>query len=204
MTYSRDILCLDSFTRINLKGIYNGPQLPEKTRRGISTFQSHFVPYRDQSFKMTHSDRLTVDIQEYAELKFGPNILTQVLPHIERPDIIYCFDENRKSVTDELFDCFNPKGKHLGEIYSKEFVLAQKPQFADKMDKYKMISIVIGNWNLFHRDSRIPSGYLQLKLTQLELIGYIPVVIHWSDWVNKTLVVREELLVNEINKVLSS
>lgn len=200
--YSRDILCLENFTKINLKGIYNGPNLSEKLKRNIATYQSHYIPIRGQPYKLTHADKLILDIKDFAELKFGSNILTQVLPHVERPDIIYCFDENGKSVTSELIDCFPRREEHTGEIYSKEVVLSQKPQFADKMDKMKMVSIVIGSWNFFLRETKVPTGVLRMKLDQLRMIGYEPVLIHWNDWVPNSLQGKEEILVTEIEKIL--
>lgn len=195
------MLCLDSFTRINLKGVYNGPQLSDKIRKGIATFQSFYIPYRGQPYKLTHGDKLTLDIKEFTEVKFGPNILTQVLPHIERPDIVYCFDENNKSVTAELVDCFNERGHHSGKIFFKEDVLSQK--FPDKIDTMKMVAIVIGNWNYFMRDTRKPTGLLRMKLDQLKLIGYIPVLIHWNDWTQNSMDVKEELLITKMNEALN-
>ncbi|KAL7029788.1 hypothetical protein ACKWTF_006367 [Chironomus riparius] len=201
--YSREILCIDGFTKINLKDIYKGPQLSDKIRKGIATFSSHYIPYRGQPYKLTHGDKLLLDVQELSEIKYGKNILTQAIPHFERPDILYCFDENRKSVTEDLLDIFPPRDEHPGVVFSKEHLLSQKPQFADNMDRYKMIAIVIGGWNFYLRETRQPTGVLRLKLDQLRLIGYTPILIYWHNWANKPLSYREELLDEKMNEAFS-
>jgi hypothetical protein len=204
MKYSREIICLDSFTRINLKEIYNGPQLNGKTKQEISKFTSHYIPYKNQLYKLTHADKLLLDCKEMAELKFGKNILGLPLPHYERADIIYCFDENRKSVTSEIEDYFPLKDGHSGEILSKNYILSQKPKFAANIHKYKMIAIIVGGWNFFLRDSYKPTGVLRMKMEQLKMIGYIPVLIHWHDWSHQSLVVREQVLVDKVKKALDT
>lgn len=135
---------------------------------------------------------------------YGQNILTQALPHFERPDIIYCFDENGKSVTPEIIDIFPPRKVHPGQIFSKEYLLSQRKPFSDNIDRYQMIAIVVGGWNFFVRDTEIPTGVLRMKIDQLKLVGYKPVLIYWGDWSNKPLQHREEVLSRKINEALSS
>lgn len=202
--YSRDILCLDCFTKINLKGIYEGPQISDKLRRNIATLQSQFIPVRNSPYKLTHTDKLLLDIKEFAELKFGPNVMTQALPQYERPDVLYCFDENGKSITDQLEDCYQERDKHTGNIYSKDFVLSQKPELAARADKLRMVSIVIGGWNFYLRDKEKPTGSLRMKLEQLKLIGYTPVLIYWHDWTNQPLHIKEEIFMRKMNEALSN
>lgn len=152
---------------------------------------------------MTHADKLILDVQELAEIKFGKNILTQALPHYERPDILYCFDEHNKSVTDQFFDIYAPRDEHPGIIFSKDYLLSQKKPFADNMDRYKMIAIVIGGWNFYLRETKVPTGVLRLKLDQLKLIGYTPVLIYWHDWANRSLTFKEELLEAKMKEALN-
>lgn len=200
---SRDILCLDCYTKINLKGVYDGPQLNDRMRRTIATLQSQFIPYRNSPYKLTHTDKLLLDVKDFAEIKFGPNIMTQVLPQYERPDVIYCFDENGKSITNQLEDCYQPRTEHTGNIYSKDFVLSQRPELAAQAEKLKMVSIVIGGWNFYLRDKEKPTGSLRMKLEQLKLIGYTPVLIFWHDWANQPLHVKEEIFMRKMNEALS-
>lgn len=202
--YSREVLCIENFAKINLKGIYNGPVLSDKVRKTVATLQSQYIPYRNQPYKLTHTDKILLDVQEFAEIKFGTNVLTQVLPHYERADIIYCFDENGKSITTQIIDSFSPRDVHTGEIYSKERVLSQKPELASQIDKLRMVSIVIGGWNFYLRDSEKPTGSLRMKLEQLKLIGYIPVLIFWKDWATKPLHIKEEIFMSKLREALSN
>jgi hypothetical protein len=200
--YSREILALDCFTKINLKGIYKGPELSEKLKRHIATLQSMFIPYRNQPYKLTHTDKLLLDVKEFAEIKFGPNVITQALPQYERPDIIYCFDENGKSITDQVADVFNPRDVFTGTIFTKDHVLSKKPELAARADKLRMLAIVIGGWNFYLRGTRKPTGTLRMKLEQLRLIGYTPVLIYWDDWASKPLHIKQELFMTKMSEAL--
>lgn len=200
--YSREILCLESFTKINLKGIYKGPELSEKVRRNIATFQSNYIPYRGQKWKLTHTDKLLLDVKDLTEMKFGYNIVTQPLPHYERPDIVYCFDENGRSITKEVESCFQGREEHNGEIYSKEKVLSQMPELASQADKLRFLAIIIGGWNFYLRGTKTPTGALRVKIEQLQMIGYIPVLIYWNDWANKPMQYKEEIVLQKMNEAL--
>lgn len=201
MKIGREILSLDSFTRINIPNEYDGPQLTEKMRANIAKFQTHYVPFRGQSYKLTHSDILLLDVKEFLHRQFGPNTLCHVLPHYQRPDIVYCFDENGKSITEEIAECFPPN--YRGVILSKEKLIAQKPELADKVNNSKMIAVILGGWNLYLRDTDIPTGGLRQKLEQLEIIGYTPVLIHWNMWLKQTSDAKEQFLENEFKKILA-
>jgi hypothetical protein len=201
MKIGHEVLCLDSFTRINLKSSYDGPQLDKKLRALITKHESHYVPYRDQPYKLTHSDLLILNVKEYLEVRYGPNNLRHILPHFERPDIIYCFNENNESVTDQLVDIFPPL--YAGEILSKEFLLSRKPEFAENMDKYKMVAVVVGGWNLYIRNTDIPTGGLRLKIDQLKMIGYKPILIHWHDWRTLSGSDKDQLIKIDMKRALA-
>lgn len=171
-------------------------------RRTITKFQTHYVPYRGQKYKLTHSDQLILDLKEFLETKYGVNKLTHILPHYERPDIVYCFDQSGKSCTEEMLDCFPPHFR--GNILSKEFLLSKKPEFADHMSKYQMVTFVVGGWNFFLRDTNIPTGVLRMKIEQLEMVGYKPILIHWSDWLKMTFSEKNKFIESEVRQALSS
>lgn len=83
----REILCLDSYTRINLKDTYKGTHLDVKMTRNIAKYKTHYVPTRDQKYKLTHADQLLLNVKELSQSIYGPSILTHILPHYERPGI---------------------------------------------------------------------------------------------------------------------
>jgi hypothetical protein len=141
-----------------------------------------------------------MDIQQVMQQKFGQNILTHLLPHYQRPDIICCFDENGKPVTNEIIDCF-PK-PYSGKVLTKEFILSRHETFASQTDKLRMVAVVLGGWNFYIRDSRKPTGGLKLKIEQLELIGYKTVLVHFEDWLNQPREATEKLIEDEIQRVL--
>lgn len=197
----REMICLDSFTRINLRSTYEGPQISEKKRAVISKYQTHYIPYRGQEQKLTHSDLILLDTKEFMERQFGENTLVHILPHFQRPDILYCFDDTGKSVTNQILDCL--PSHYSGEIISKESIFSKRPEMADNMDKYRMIAVVQGGWNLYLRGTDKMTGELQMKMEQLEMIGYNPILIHWNEWSKMTLIEKERFLDEKIRKALS-
>lgn len=198
----REVLCLDSYAKINLKDIYKGPTLSDKMRRNITKFQSCYIPCRKQKWKLTLSDKLTLEMKEEIDIQYGDSKLTHVLPHYQMPDIIMCVDKDGKSVTDKILDCFPPD--YSGNILSKEYLLSQKPEFRDNMNDYKMVSVVIGGWNLFVRNSLKPSGGLAMKIEQLKMIGYEPVVMFWADWTKKSINERNRIFHEKLRIVMQS
>lgn len=200
MKIGLEVLSLDSFARINLKSTYDGPLLNERMRANINKFQSHYVPYRGQKYKLTHSDSLLLEMKETLESEWGENIMTHILPHYQRPDIIYCFDEIGKSVTKELIPLW--PGNHRGLILSKEFLLSKHSEFSSNIDKYRMIAVLIGGWNLYLRDTRKPTGHLRMKMEQLRMIGYTPILIHFDDWSNYSPKEKLNLLKDEMRHAL--
>lgn len=196
----RELLCLDSFAQIQLKGIYDGPELERKFQKAIAKHQTNYIPYIGQPYKLTHADKLVLDVKVTMEQKYGKNELHHILPHYQRPDIVCCFDSTGKSVTDKIIDCF-PK-PYRGKILSKEYILSQHPDFADRMNEFEMVAVVLGGWNFYIRDTRKPTGGLRLKMEQLELIGYKTILIHFDDWVNQPFEVKEKLIESEIQRVL--
>lgn len=195
------MLCLDGFVRINLRSTYDGPKLSEKKRATIAKFLTHYIPYRGQKYKLTNADVMLLDMKEFMERQFGVNTLHHIIPHFQRPDIVYCFDENGKSVTDQILDCFPPQ--YNGEIMFKESILSKRPELADKMDKYRMVAVIQGGMNLHLRGTNRMMGELRMKLEQLEMVGYKPILIHWSLWLKMNFLEKEKLLAEEIAKALS-
>lgn len=202
MAVGLEILCIDSFARINLKSSYDGPLLSERMRANINKFQSSYVPYRGQKYKMTNSDVQLLLMKEMLELEWGENILTHILPHYQRPDIIHCFDESGKSVTKEIAS-FCPE-HHRGHILSKDYFFSKNPDLSLNKDKYRMVAVINGGWNFYLRNTRTPTGHFRMKLEQLRMIGYTPVIIYWQDWASLSTRERLKLLQDKMNQALES
>lgn len=199
MKIGREVLCLDSFAKINLRSTYKGSQLSDKKRGQIARYQTAFVPRRNENYKLTHYDKLMLNIQEFFEAQYGPSEIRHILPHYERPDIIFCFNENGNPVTEEIVELF--PAHYKGDIISKEFLFGKKPELAKK---YQMVAIVVGGWNFFVRGSEKPTGGLRLKLEQLEMIGYKPLLIHFNRWITMSADEKEKFVGSEIKGILNS
>jgi hypothetical protein len=171
-------------------------------RAGLAKFQMDYIPYRAQRWKMSHSDKLLVDTKDALEHVYGPCVATHVLPHFQRPDLILCFDDKMKPVTSD-FSNFLSSG-HTGVILSKNLVLNSLPDLAQKHRKVHFVAVVVGGWNFYIRDTEIPTGNLKMKLEQLDMCGFTPLLIHWETWTKTPIEQRTIFLKTEMAKVLSS
>jgi len=168
----------------------------------ITKYQTNYVPYKDQPYKLTHSDHLLLNLKEYFEQKYGFNTLRLVLPHYQKPDIVHCFDENGKSVTNKIIDCL-PTTLYDGTILTKEYIFSQNKELADNADKYKLVAVVVGGWNLYIRGTKTPTGGLRMKLEQLEKIGYRTVLVHWHDWNVMNYIDKNTLVEDLVKRALA-
>lgn len=169
-------------------------------RRNIAKFTSSYVPVKNQPYKLTHADKLMLDIKDVFESQFGDSLMTHILPHHGRPDIIFCFDETGRNLTEEIADLFPQH--YTGDILSKKHLLSKDPQLYKLIDKYRMIAIVTGGWNFFIRDTETPTGIFRMKLDQLKLVGYIPILVHFNRWTSMNANEKEIFAQQEIKRVL--
>jgi hypothetical protein len=160
--------------------------------------QFHTAP--DRAKKLKVSEKVLLDIKDLMEKQYGQNMLVNVLPHFKRSDVIYCFDETGKSVMNEIIDCF-PRA-FSGEILSKEYLLSKKEEFANNMQRFEMIAVILGYSNFYLRETNQPVGELRMKIEQLEMIGYKTVVIKWEDWFSSRYQERKKLVDDKIQRVL--
>lgn len=140
-----------------MKDTYKGPQLSGQIRANITKFQTNYVPVRGQSYKLTFNDQMILDVKEMLEKKFGANVLTHILPHYQRPDIVLCFDKNGKPMTEKIVNCF-PPNHYLGTILSKEYLFEQNSELAGRLDSHQLVAVILGGWNFYLRDTETPTG----------------------------------------------
>ncbi|CRK95746.1 CLUMA_CG009203, isoform A [Clunio marinus] len=197
---SRDVLSLDVFAQINLKDTYKGPKLDDRTRRIIAKYNTFYVPIREEFFRKTKLDFFTLEVKEFMEQIFGFNFVTHILPHFPQSDIIYCFDEHGKSVTDCLV--FPPF--YQGKILSKEFLLSEKAEFGDNINKFSLLAVIIVGNNSHLKGSLKPTGALQMKIQQLQKIGFKSLLIYWNEWNRHTKIENEEKIRKKIDKLLNT
>lgn len=160
--------------------------------------QLHVAP--DRNHKLKASEKILWDLKDLMQQQYGKNMLVNALPHFKRPDIIYCFDQNGDSVTEEIFDCF--PGDFSGEILSKDYLLSQKEEFNAKQDQFEMVAVILGYPNFYIRGRNQPVGELRMKIEQLEMIGYKTAVIKFEKFFNSRPQQRKQLIHDELHKVL--
>ncbi|XP_059618560.1 uncharacterized protein LOC132263026 [Phlebotomus argentipes] len=174
---SREILCLDSYARINLKDTYKGHLLPDKLRALLSKIHTNYIPAKEQRYKLSAADTILLEIKEVCDQVYGQESsqICHALSQYERPDIVMVLNKKTKeavSLKDSLSE------DYTGQILSREFLLKDRPDRED----LEIFSIVVGGWNILVRNNNSLTGQLRLKLEQLRLIGLHPVMIPWYTW----------------------
>lgn len=187
----RDIFHLDAYTRINLRSSYEGHQLTLKRRKTLANiFQnSQLAQYRKSA-----TTRLHEDIIHRCHEVFESPASAFLLPQYDRSDILVAFDRNTKSKI-SLSHLSSKITSHKGEVLDAEFFLSEIDH-----TNVMLVPFVVGGWNNFIRgqDNR-PTGLFQLKLEQLRLIGFNPILIPWFEWTPLNNVEKCKLLQNKIN-----
>jgi hypothetical protein len=168
----------------------------------MAKHQNDYVPYKGQRWKLSNSDQLLLSIKEQLDHVCGPSITTHILPHFQRPDLFLCFNEKKKPVTSEFEEIF--KGKKNGKIMSRDFLLNSVPERAEILRSVQFVAVVVGGWNFYIRYSDTPTGVLQMKLDQLKMVGYKPLLVNWERWARTPNEHKANFLKDEITKLLDS
>ncbi|GAB0087180.1 uncharacterized protein DMENIID0001_014600 [Sergentomyia squamirostris] len=173
----REILCLDTYARINLRDSYKGNLMPEKIRKTLAKIHSNYIPAKDQKYKLSAADMILLEIKDTCDELFGCNSpsINHLLPQYERPDIIFAI--NRKSGESVSLQQNYPP-PYSGDILTRELLL-QDIASAEDLDVFV---IVVGGWNILVRSTNTMTGQLKLKMQQLQLIGLKPIMIPWFAW----------------------
>lgn len=102
--------------------------------------------------------------------------LCRPLPHYAPKDIVICLDEQNQLV---------PSEKLLHSFGPNEFKRVDK----ETEKNTKWIALVIASHNLVIRDTELPVGILAMKLRQLSIIGYTPVMVSSVKGGNKRILI---------------
>nr|CAD7409688.1 unnamed protein product [Timema poppensis] len=122
------------------------------------------VPSRTKT-KLNATNKILIEVLDASESLFGgcDNVfIGHVLPHFERPDIVFATDDSGAAV---------PIPAQL-----KEALFASVKYAPCVKGQERWHCLVIGGWNSFIRNSTKPLGSTTAKLRQLRLVGYNPIL----------------------------
>ncbi|XP_055632170.1 uncharacterized protein LOC129772247 [Toxorhynchites rutilus septentrionalis] len=191
----REVISLDGYLRINLRdgGKYSGNYFPEKQFKIIAKMTQDYIPSRE--YRLSKSDRMLLEILETLQKRHKFAHITHLLPHYQRPDVALLWDSNQRQLLDVASRC--PK-QYSGNILSRQFLLKDD---SDRQE-LKLISIVAGSWNCYIRGQDRVTGGFAMKLKQLRLIGFEPVVIPWYEWPINSEEAMDTYLFEKLNPLL--
>lgn len=169
----RDIFCLDSYTKIDLKEAYQGNNLPDRSRRNLAKLLCNYIPEKDSKYKQSVSDKWLLETKATLDGIYGAHctVLENLLPHFERSDILMAFDSVTKNPL--AIKSLHLPGNYSGIILSREELL----QSIDNPENIKLIAVVFGGFNAYIRGTESPTGVLRLKLEQLKKIGHLVIEV---------------------------
>uniref|UniRef100_A0A182MK28 RAP domain-containing protein n=1 Tax=Anopheles culicifacies TaxID=139723 RepID=A0A182MK28_9DIPT len=174
----REAVALDAFVAINLaEGEYGGNRFPDNAFRLVCKLTQDYLP--NPSYKLTKSDRMLLDIQTtFSTIWKAPCQILHLLPHYQRPDILFCFDDRtRKVVT--LSETFEDGLPNTHAIMKRENVLGERRSCDSNL---RLVAIVVGSWNCYVRNDRRRTGGYEMKLAQLRKLNYETIEIPWYEW----------------------
>ncbi|XP_055371553.1 uncharacterized protein LOC129605677 [Condylostylus longicornis] len=171
----REVFCLDSFTRINLAGKYNGTQLTDKNRATMGKLLTNYIPEKNSKYKLNQTDKILLEVKDSCQKIFKFCSIKHILPHFQRPDIVLCYDKSKK-------EAINLEDSSI-EDYTG-IILTRENMFNDGIEKENIttIAIVIAGWNNYVRGFERYTGIMEMKLKQLQLLNHKYVVIPWHEW----------------------
>lgn len=195
MLSGREIYQLDAYTRINLHSKYDGHQLSLKQRKTIAgLIQNSTDP---SMYKVSATSRLINDVANHCKDIYKSILPAFILPHYDRHDILLAFDMSSKTPI-SLTHLNSKVQSHYAEVLESNI-------FLNEIDhtNVRLISIVVGGWNNFVRgQNNRCTGHLKLKLEQLSLLGYYPVLISWFEWNPLAALEKNKFLQNKVNSRL--
>ncbi|XP_013111912.1 FAST kinase domain-containing protein 5, mitochondrial [Stomoxys calcitrans] len=171
----REIFNLDTFVKVNLQNDgYGGSQLAEKHRQTMGKMQTHYIPERNSKYKLNATDSVLLQMKEIADVLLPHCKLKHILPNYERPDVIICYDRFTRTSVPISDNC--PED-YSGKILTRVLVLGDKLS-----NDIQTVALVIAGWNSVVRGKNRHTGLFDMKLKQLRILGYKPIVIYWHEW----------------------
>nr|CAD7430785.1 unnamed protein product [Timema monikensis] len=130
----------------------------------INKNTTSLVPSRTKT-KLSATNKVLIEVLDASESLFGgcDNVyIGHVLPHFERPDIVFATNDSGAAV---------PIPAQLKEAL---FASVKYAPCVEGQERWHCL--VIGGWNSFIRNSTKPLGSTVAKLRQLRLVGYNPIL----------------------------
>lgn len=179
----KHLLMIDSFAKINLIETYNGHVLPEKI---CSEMKLKAYARIDDGFISS----VINDLVEVFKLNDHKYLLTKVLPHSARPDIIFLYNKRTKSTTEILNHNQTQNILRAADLHSNDTDLMA-------------VALVTSTqrYTLFNSHRFI--GSFQMKLNQLERLGFdvmvLPIALNkWNNF--RDMEAKQEYLHTQLCK----
>lgn len=178
LAISREIFHLDTFVKLNLSEEgYEGAQLQDKIRKTMGKMLTHYIPERNQKYKLSATDNILLQVKEITEGVLPHIELRHILPNYERSDVVICYDREQRKSLQISKEC--PEN-YSGIILTRDLLLG-----ANNRKEVDTVAIIIAGWNNVIRGKDRHTGLFDMKLKQLELLGHKYVVVS-SDFINKS------------------
>ncbi|XP_063699937.1 FAST kinase domain-containing protein 5, mitochondrial-like [Culicoides brevitarsis] len=166
---------LDSFAEIYYGDAYKGNRMSKQRKNFICGVTLDYEPYREKRDKLTHGNKMLLEIVEGCEEVFGFAKMFSPLPHFQRLDVILAVDSDTKKAIDIRH---NFPEKMNSTILTRDILL----QGVKEKDRTKLFALVIAGHNNVLRGTDKVTGYVRTKVWQLEKRGFEVLVINWRYW----------------------
>lgn len=167
---TREYCVLDYSLRLEVPE-YNGPFLKSSVCHFLE--KKYFQEYsKTGSAESSRGNLLFTGVLQACQELFNTTSdisSVRLLPHYAPPDIVFCLDEQNQLVPSEKF----PSQFHSSEIRRVD---------KETSKNVRWIVLVMAPHGLLMRNNELPTGLLAVKLRQLSIIGYTPIMISHVSW----------------------
>ncbi|KAG8039782.1 hypothetical protein G9C98_000511 [Cotesia typhae] len=176
----RECMVVDMGLKIEVPE-YKGPFLPERVINYLSKrYSSSEIDVGDPTGKVPSFQRFTLEFVQLLKEAVGSKdiIVLQVLPHLQRSEVLMCIDKENKIV---------PATPYFQKIDFSSIKYAPK-----EPTDCRWLAFILASHNHLFRGTTEPCGTLEAKIRQLKKIGYHPIVVPHASWYQSVKTLKEK------------
>lgn len=193
LAMSREIFNLDTFVKVNLqKDNYEGAQLADKYRKTMGKLLTHYIPDGNPKYKLSATDNILWQMKQ-TTARFLPNVqLKHILPNYVTADLVICYDRLKRRSIRIAETCPEDYNGKKNSTYNNEqflrcytyftgIILTRDLILGDNLSSdIDTVALIVAGWNSVIRGKDRHTGLFEMKLKQLRILGYKPVVVSIS------------------------
>lgn len=190
--YGHEIQFLDTYTKINLNGKYNGPQLNDE-QCAVLARQYCAVPPIDR-IKRTLTDELDIVLWNRLKEIYKHCEWAHVLPYKYRTGILLVINSKTKRAVDRT--------KLFPPLFSGQIINKHTLTDADSQLEALFVFIAGEHAYVYQGTEKFLTRGVTFALEQYKILGFQPIVIPYLEWTST--VAKDNYLIRKISEAVAA